>query len=62
VSIEVLKQELSALDPNTRRRMTAYLVSLQDAREDACRRKLAEKINRPASEFATLEELHRCLR
>ena len=61
MSIEVLKQELSALDANAQRQMTAYLVSLQDARDDAYRQKLADKINRPASEFATLEELDRRL-
>jgi hypothetical protein len=61
VSIEVLKQELSALDENAQRQMTAFLISLQDARDDAYRRKLADKINRPSSEFATIEELDRRL-
>jgi hypothetical protein len=61
VSIEVLKQELSALDADTQRQITAFLVSLEDARHDAYRRKLAEKIGRPVSEFATLEELDRRL-
>jgi len=62
VSIEVLKQELSALDANAQRQMTAFLVSLQDARDEAYRRKLAEKINQPASGFATLEELDQRLK
>lgn len=57
VSIEVLKQELSALDASTQRQLTAFLVSLQDARDEAYRRKLAEKIDKPTSEFATLDEL-----
>jgi capsule polysaccharide export protein KpsE/RkpR len=61
VSIETLKQELSALDLNSQRQLTAFLVSLQDARSEAYRRQLAEKIDRPASEFATLEELDRRL-
>jgi hypothetical protein len=34
VSIEVLKQELSALDVNEQRQLTAFLVSLQDGRDD----------------------------
>lgn len=57
MSIEVLKQELSALDANTQRQLTAFLVSLQDARDESYRRKLADKIDKPASEFATLDEL-----
>jgi hypothetical protein len=61
MSIEVLKQELSALDANTQRQLTAFLVSLQDTRDEAYRQKLAEKIDRPASEFATLEDLDRRL-
>jgi hypothetical protein len=61
VSIEFLKQELSALDANAQRQMTAFLVSLQDSRDDAYRKKLAEKIDRLASEFATLEDLDRRL-
>ena len=61
MSIEVLKQELSALDANAQRQLTAFLVSLQDARDDGYRKKLAEKIDRPTSEFATLEDLDRRL-
>ena len=55
--MEVLKQELSALDANAQRQLTAFLVSLQDARDEAHRQKLSEKIDRPVSEFATLEDL-----
>ena len=61
MSIEAIKQELSALDSKAQRQVMAFLVSLQDARGDAYRRKLAEKIDRPASEFATIEELDRRL-
>jgi len=57
VSIEVLKRELSALGAKEQRQLTAFLVSIQDERDDAYRRKLAEKIDKPASEFATLEDL-----
>ena len=42
IRLEVLKQELSALDANEQRQLT-------------------EKIDRPASEFATLEDLERRL-
>ncbi|HTV42763.1 MAG TPA: hypothetical protein VMF08_19520 [Candidatus Sulfotelmatobacter sp.] len=61
MSIEALKQELRELDADKQRQMTAFLVSLQDARDDAYRKKLAEKIDRPVSDFATLEELDRRL-
>lgn len=61
MSIEVLKQELSALNGDEQRQMTAFLVSLQDSRDAAYRKKLAQKIDKPASEFATLEELDRRL-
>lgn len=61
MSIEVLKQELSALDAGAQRQLTAFLVSLQDARDEAYRRSLAQKIDKPASQFATLEELDRRL-
>ena len=37
--------------------MTAFLVSLQDAQNDAYRKKLSEKIDLPASNFATLDDL-----
>jgi len=61
VSIDVLKQELSTLDAKSRRQVMAFLVSLQDAQDETHRRKIVEKIGRPASEFATLEELDRRL-
>jgi hypothetical protein len=61
VSIEVLKQELAALDAEQQRLMTAYLVSLQDSRDGAYREKLAAKINQPSSKFATLNELDKRL-
>ena len=56
-----MKRELSALNADEQRKMTAFLVSLQDARDDSYRKNLAEKIDRPASEFATLEEMDRRL-
>jgi hypothetical protein len=61
VSIEVLKRELSALDAKEQRQLTAFLISIQDERDDAYRTKLAGKIDKPASEFATLEDLDRRL-
>jgi hypothetical protein len=61
VSIEALKQELSALNADDQRRLTAFLVSLQGAGNAAYRKKLSTKIDKPASEFATLEELDRRL-
>jgi hypothetical protein len=62
VSVDVLKQELAALDIKDQRHLTAFLVSLQDERDSAYRKKLARKINKPASKFATLEELDRRLK
>jgi hypothetical protein len=61
VSIEVLKQELAALDADQQRLMTAFLISLQDSRDVAYRGKLAAKIDQPVSKFATLEELDKRL-
>jgi len=61
VSIELLKKELSALNLSDQRLLTAYLVSLQDAGDAAYRQELSAKIDRPAAEFATLEELDRRL-
>ena len=57
MSIEVLKRELSALNAEDQRKMTAFLVSLQDSRDADYQKKLAEKIDKPTSDFATLEEL-----
>jgi hypothetical protein len=47
--------ELSALDADAQRQLTAFLVSL-DARDDAYCKQLAEKIDKPAAEFVTLED------
>jgi hypothetical protein len=55
--VETLKRELAALDAKEQRHLTAFLVSLQDERDDAYRKKLGAKIDKPASEFATLDEL-----
>ncbi|MHB8520123.1 MAG: hypothetical protein ACYDH9_05145 [Limisphaerales bacterium] len=57
MSIEALKQELSALSPDEQRQLTAFLVSLQDTGDAAYRKKLSGKIDKPASKFATLGEL-----
>jgi hypothetical protein len=57
MSLDSLIQEVTSLPPEDQRRLTAYLVSLQDSRDALYRQKLAQKIDRPASEFATLEDL-----
>jgi hypothetical protein len=57
VSINALKQKLAALNANEQHQLVAFLVSLQEARDDAYHKKLAEKIDRPASAFATSEDL-----
>jgi hypothetical protein len=59
--IEALKQELSALNPKEQRHLTAFLVSLQDVGDAAYRQELSTKIDKPVSEFATLEDLDRRL-
>lgn len=61
MSIELLKQELSALNASEQRHLTAFLVSLQDASDAAYRKKLSSKIEKPAAAFATLAELDRRL-
>jgi hypothetical protein len=61
MSIESLQQELAALAAHERRRVQALLVALEDSTDAAYRRKLSEKIEKPAGEFATLEELDRRL-
>lgn len=61
MSIDALKQELTALTPEEQRHMTAFLVALQDARDYTYRNKLSEKIDQPASQFASLEELDKRL-
>ena len=61
MSIELLQQELAALPAEERRRVQAFLIALQDSNDAAYRRKLSEKIDKPAEKFATLEELDRRL-
>lgn len=61
MSIEVLKKELSALNPAEQRLLTAFLVSLQDAGDTAYSQVLTAKIDQPAAQFTTLEELNRRL-
>ncbi|MGD0413368.1 MAG: hypothetical protein ABSC18_16880 [Verrucomicrobiota bacterium] len=61
MSIELLKQELSALNASEQRHLTAFLVSLQDAAGAAYREKLSTKIDKPGAEFATLADLDRRL-
>jgi hypothetical protein len=61
VSIESLKLKLAALAAKEQRELIAFLVSLQDDRDPDYRNKLTVKIDKPASEFATLDELDRRL-
>jgi hypothetical protein len=62
MSIESLQQELAALPADARRRVQAFLVALHDSDDAAYRRKLSEKIDKSAENFATLEELDRRLK
>jgi hypothetical protein len=62
VSLDGLKQKLSALSAAEQRQMTAFLVSLQDSRDAAYGKKLAAKIDQPATKFATMEDLDKRLR
>lgn len=62
MSIESLQQELAALPAHERRRVQAFLVALEDSTDAAYRQKLAEKIDEPAKNFATLEELDKRLK
>jgi hypothetical protein len=61
MNIETLQKELAALPADERRRVQAFLVALQDSGDVAYRRKLSEKIDKPAENFATLEGLDRRL-
>ena len=61
MSIEALKQELAALSAKEQRELIAFLVSLLDDRDMVYRNKLTVRIDKPASEFATLDELDRRL-
>jgi len=62
VNIETLKQELAALPAEEQRKVLAFLLSLQDGQVTDYRKKMAEKIARPASEFAALEQLDQRLK
>ena len=61
MSIEALKKELCGLNADEQRQLTAFLVSLEDARVDAYRTKMAQKMDRPAADFAILKDLDRRL-
>ena len=61
MSVESIQQELAALTVHERRRVQAFLVALEDSNDAAYRMKLSEKIDRPAEQFATLEQLDRRL-
>jgi len=52
MSVESLQQELAALPAHE-----PFLVALQDSADASYRKKLSEKIDKPAENFAALEEL-----
>lgn len=62
MSIEALKKELSALNADEQRQLTAFLESLHDSRDLAYRKELSAKIDRSSTAFATLREMDRRLR
>ncbi len=63
MSIEVLKKELAGLADQDRSQIMAYLVSLQDSRNDSYLAGLARKIDTPAdsSRWIGLDEFDRRL-
>jgi hypothetical protein len=61
MSFEALMRELSALKPQEQRRAAAFLVSLEDGRDGTYAEVLAERIDKPAEKFASLEEMDRRL-
>lgn len=61
MSVKSLQQELAALAAPERRRVQAFLVALEDSNDANYRKKLSVKIDKPAEEFATLDELDRRL-
>ncbi|HEX3624110.1 MAG TPA: hypothetical protein VH280_01660 [Verrucomicrobiae bacterium] len=61
MSVDALKKELSALNADEQRQLTAFLVSLENARVDAFRKRHVGKSERAASDFALLEDLDRRL-
>jgi hypothetical protein len=62
MSVESLQKALAALAAPERRRVQAFLVALEDSHDLAYRKKLSGKIDKPAEEFATLDELDRRLK
>lgn len=61
MSIDALKKELCGLNADEQRQLTAFLMSLEDARVEAYRKRLAGKFGRPASDLALLDDLDRRL-
>jgi hypothetical protein len=62
MSIELLQQELATLPVQERRRLQAFLVALEDSNDASYRKKLSAKIDQPAKDFASLEEMDRRLK
>lgn len=62
MSVEVLMREIAELDPAGRRRLMAYMVSLQTGSNEAHRAEMARRIDdREPGSWATLEDLDRRL-
>ncbi len=62
MSVGTPKKGTVALAAPERRRVQAFLVALEDSHDLAYRKKLSGKIDKPAEEFATLDELDRRLK
>lgn len=62
MSFDALKEQAASLIPADRRRLMAFLISLEDAQTAAYRAKLREKIDDQHSDrWLTLEQLHKRL-
>lgn len=62
MSVEVLMREIAELDPAGRRRLMAYMVSLQSDADETHRVEMARRIDdRDPASWATLEDLDRRL-
>ena len=58
MSFNALKDKAAQLPPSERRRLMAYLVSLEDAQDAAYREKLSRKIDdRTEANWLTIEQM-----
>jgi len=62
MSVELLMREIAELDPAGRRRLMAYMVSLQSGADETHRAEMTRRIDDHApANWATLEDLDRHL-